>query len=191
MRIHTIGDSHSVHPWHRMGICVHHLGPKLMYSVGKLGRLDLKKHGVKDGDMVIFCLGEIDCRCHIHKHILENPNVINEIVDRYIKVICESRRDMDNVKTAVLSIVPPSKETDVEKCPGFPCRGSDEERRQYTTTMNDQLRTCCGREDIVFIDVYSDYCDNDGFLDRSKSDGNVHINETGPLSRKLKELNQS
>ncbi len=68
MRIHTVGDSHSHCAWPDY-VIPHHLGAILCYSFGKekLERCDLRELDIEDGDTVIFCFGEIDCRCHIHK----------------------------------------------------------------------------------------------------------------------------
>ena len=90
MSIHTIGDSHSGNGW--SGIIQHHLGPVLCYSFGKekLNRCDIRNFNIKDGDTIVFCLGEIDCRCHIHKHITETTryqDIINNIVDNYFEAI--------------------------------------------------------------------------------------------------------
>ena len=90
MSIHTIGDSHSKKGW--TGIIKHHLGPLLCYSFGKekLNRCDIRNFNIKDGDTIIFCLGEIDCRCHIHKHISESTSykyIINNIINNYFEAI--------------------------------------------------------------------------------------------------------
>jgi len=86
MTIHTFGDSHSYFGWDNIpNVKIHHLGPKLCYSIGRDG-INIKdnsnvcsfgKNGitikdnavVKENDVVIFCFGEIDCRCHVHKYI--------------------------------------------------------------------------------------------------------------------------
>ena len=90
MSIHTIGDSHSVNGW--SGIIQHHLGAVLCYSFGKekLNRCNIRNFNIKDGDTIVFYLGEIDCRCHIHKHITETTtyqDIINNIVDNYFEAI--------------------------------------------------------------------------------------------------------
>jgi hypothetical protein len=79
MTIHTIGDSHSGHGW--SNIINHPLGAVLCYSFGqkKLNICNICKFNIKDGDTIVFCLGEIDCRCHIHKYITETiSNFIKE-----------------------------------------------------------------------------------------------------------------
>ena len=79
MSIHTFGDSHSVNGW--SGVINHHLGPLLCYSFGKekLNRIDIRKFNLTDGDTIVFCLGEIDCRCHIYKHIKDHIFKINDV----------------------------------------------------------------------------------------------------------------
>ena len=90
MTIHTIGDSHCCNGW--TGVICNYLGPVLCYSFGKekLNRCDIRNFHMKDGDTVVYCFGEIDCRCHIHKHITETityEDIINNIVDDYFEAI--------------------------------------------------------------------------------------------------------
>ena len=63
-----------------------------MYTFGKFGYdvLNIKKCGVHENDIVIFCFGEIDCRNHVHKHITSEysyKDIINNIVNNYFNVI--------------------------------------------------------------------------------------------------------
>jgi len=96
MSIHTFGDSHAsnIHSgWkHCDNIKAHHLGPILCYSFGKeiLNRCNIENFNIKDNDSVIFSFGEIDCRCHIHKHITTvkyYKMIIDELVNNYIHAI--------------------------------------------------------------------------------------------------------
>ena len=96
MTIHTIGDSHSsneISGWRDCNnIISHHIGATLCYSFGKenIKRCDISNFNIKDDDSVIFCFGEIDCRCHIHKHITSLKTytmIIDEIVYNYINAI--------------------------------------------------------------------------------------------------------
>lgn len=53
-------------------IKVNHLGPILCYSFGnqKMNRCNIScSENIRDNDSIVFCFGEIDCRCHIRKHI--------------------------------------------------------------------------------------------------------------------------
>ena len=66
MKIHIFGDSHASNIYSGWNYCTnvisHHLGSILCYSFGKdkLKRCNIKKYGLKNGDSVIFCFGEID-----------------------------------------------------------------------------------------------------------------------------------
>jgi hypothetical protein len=112
MSIHTIGDSHSGFGW--SGIIQHSLGPVLCYSFGKekIERCDIRNFNIKDGDTIVFCLGEIDCRCHIHNQIRDTTtyqDIINSIVDNYFEAIelnvSNSQIKLKNV--CVYNVVPP------------------------------------------------------------------------------------
>ena len=103
--IHTFGDSHACKEFSHWGsikidnvdIKCNHLRGRLMFTVGRLGLnlLNIKNCGVNEGDTVIFCFGEIDCRNHVHKHInsrISYKDVINSLVSNYINVINQNVR---------------------------------------------------------------------------------------------------
>ena len=92
LKIHTIGDSHAKFPWINVSIentkvIIHHLGPRLMYTVGEKPWLtSIKNFNVRRKDIIIYCFGEIDCRCHIWNHKdLGYKNVIKSLVNKYIQ----------------------------------------------------------------------------------------------------------
>ena len=118
--IHTFGDSHSskIHShWGYINlpdvnIICNHIGGKLMYTFGRLGLklLNIRKHGVKENDIVIFCFGEIDCRNHVHKHVNEKKtykDVIDELVINYFDSIKKNKILYNNIKICVYNVVPP------------------------------------------------------------------------------------
>ena len=99
MVIHTFGDSHSCNGWRDIpNIKMHHLGAKLCFSIGRDGiNIKNKRYKVNVGDTVIFCFGEIDCRCHIRKHITESADykqIIDAIVNNYFTQIKNARAHM-------------------------------------------------------------------------------------------------
>jgi hypothetical protein len=187
--IHTIGDSHSYNGWPNT-VQMHHLGALLCYSFGayKLARCDLRRMNINDGDTIVFCLGEIDCRCHIHKHISEAPyqTIIDGIVIQYFDTINMHvnilQRNLKNV--CVYNIVPPIQRHNTEEDPGYPFVGSDEERKEYVLYFNRKLKEFCERYKYVFFDVYDKYTDANGFLRKDLSDGKVHI-ENGQFIREF------
>jgi len=146
MSIHTIGDSHSHNGW--TNVINHHLGPVLCYSFGKekLDRCDIRNFNIKDGDTIVFCLGEIDCRCHIHKHITDEvtyQDIINNIVDNYFEAI-ELNISISQIKfknICVYNVVPPVQKNSVTNNVEYPFLGTDGERKQYVFYFNKKLNT--------------------------------------------------
>jgi hypothetical protein len=181
MPIHTFGDSHSSFGWRDIKeVQTHHLGPKLCFSVGRDG-IDIKGgFNVKNGDTVIFCVGEIDCRCHIYKYVTETNDykgIIDGIVDRYFIRIKEATDAFDALKIAIYNVVPPVQKGTVDENPDYPYLGTDAERKSYVLYFNEKLKEKCREYKYVFFDVYDKYTDENGFLNKSLSDGNVHIRD--------------
>ena len=192
MSIHTIGDSHCLYGWTET--IKHHLGPVLCYSFGKekLDRCDIRKFNIKDGDTIIFCLGEIDCRCHIHKHItatITYEDIINNIVDNYFEAI-ELNVSISKIKLkniCVYNVVPPIEKYNTCENPQYPYLGSDEERKQYVLYFNKKLKEKCIEKEYIFFDIYDNYIDENGFLRKDLSDGIVHISNGIYISNFIKE----
>ena len=180
MSIHTVGDSHSYYGW--SGIIHHHLGPVLCYSFGKdkLNKCDIRNFDIKDGDTVIFCFGEIDCRCHIYKHITDTityQDIINDIVIDYFEAI-DLNISISPIKLktiCVYNVVPPVQKYITVENSSFPYLGSDEERKQYVLYFNEKLKEKCIEKNYLFFDIYDNYTDENGFLRKDLSDNNVHI----------------
>ena len=210
MVIHTVGDSHSYNGWDALpNIITHHLGPRLCFSIGRDG-IDLRKfyddndivnlnNGIVDsrklndilglgkvneGDTVVFCFGEIDCRCHIHKYVSEDRNykdIINNIVDKYFIQIKKAVDTFTSLQTAVYNVVPPVKKEYIVENEEYPQLGTDEERKQYVVYFNEKLKHNCIEYGYIFVDVYDKYTDEDGFLNKLLSDGTVHIRDASHI----------
>jgi hypothetical protein len=95
---HTIGDSHCKAGWERISeltIKSTILEKRTMYQFGqeKLDFLDIREHGVVEGDTVIFCFGEIDCRFHIYNFSQSEgyEALVCRLVDNYIDAIDQNR----------------------------------------------------------------------------------------------------
>jgi hypothetical protein len=78
----------------------HHLGPVLCYSVGRdrLKKLDITSLGLACGDSIVFCFGEIDCRCHVHKYVATGrsyKNVIDGIIEQYFEAIILNKETIE------------------------------------------------------------------------------------------------
>jgi hypothetical protein len=180
--VHTVGDSHC---WNGFPpeVSFHWIHSLLCYSFGKdpLGRCDIRKiPNLKHGDSIVFCLGEIDCRCHIFKHVSETlsfQTIIDGIVENYFKGIELNVRLAQKQfrRICVYNIVPPIEKHNTPENPSYPYLGTDNERKEYVLYFNRRLREECAKRNWVFFDVYDKYADSNGFLRKDLSDGNVHI----------------
>jgi len=189
--IHTFGDSHSWNGFEKMpGINIHHLGPKLMHSVGRDGLdiLNIKNFSVNDGDYVIFSFGEIDCRCHIKKYCNDENDytkIIDNIINNYALTVEMNSNLITDVKICLYNVPPPLKRCYVSGYgmvlldPNYEFRftASDEERQMYAEYMNYKLKQLCLEKNYIFIDVYDKYCDSEKFLEPIYSDYVLHISD--------------
>jgi hypothetical protein len=193
---HTFGDSHCKFGFEQIdNIQIHWLPGKLCYSFGKnkLNLLDIRSsnYNVNEGDFVLFSFGEIDCRAQIYKYVNdEHPyeKIIDELVENYFEAIKENIKFFKNITTIVYNIVPP---TDIllflsqeqankyvyikEKYDNIPWKGTNDDRKKYHLYFNIKLKEKCLENGYIFFDIYNKYCDENGFLLRNYSDGNVHI----------------
>jgi FkbM family methyltransferase len=189
--LHTIGDSHGGGVSGLSGafdlvggVTHHHLGPRLMHSVGRDG-LDLRAYGIADKDTVICCFGEIDCRCHVHKFGPDYRKTIAATVERYVQALLANLERLPRLRLCVYNVPPPIRKAGKVENPEYPYLGTDEERRAYVNCMNELLTEQCARHGLIFVDVAREYADEHGFLRDSQSDGNVHVADPAPLRRFL------
>ena len=192
MVIHTFGDSHSNAGWLQIpNINIHYLGPKLCYSIGRDGINIKDGYNVNNNDIVIFCFGEIDCRCQVNKRITESVNykqIIDNIVDNYFIKIKNAVDNFDYLQTVIYNVVPPvekdknvvppvEKDKNVEN-PDYPYLGTDEERKSYVIYFNERLHQKCIEHKFIYFNVYDKYIDCNGYLTKELSDDNVHIKDS-------------
>ena len=180
--IYTFGDSHANFGWGD-NIKKHNINSSLCYTFGKkkLQRIDIRKFNVKPNDTIIFCLGEIDCRCHIYKHLTPDNTyqmIIDEIINDYIEAI-QINVKVSNVKlknVCIYNVLPPIRATIENTNPIFwyAIHGTDEERKQYILYFNKILQKKCKENNFIFFDIYNHYVDEYGFLRKELSEG-IHI----------------
>lgn len=192
MKIHTFGDSHSREPWSK--IKINEL--PILYNVildkksnqdrdmtmtcsffgfEKLNAINIKNYNVNDEDIVCFSLGEVDCRCHIHKYKENYEEIINKIINNYFLAIKLNEDQFKNLKICVISIPPPVSKKDYTNKYGYPMLGEDEHRVKYTKYMNLKIKENCEIYNYSFLNIYDEYCDNKGLLNPLYSDNICHI----------------
>lgn len=196
--LHTFGDSHSVSPaWNSVDfikIEQHHIGSYTMANFGlqKLKLLNIKDFDVKENDIVCFCFGEIDCRAHIPKmDILEQNNMMDYLVNNYFEAINLNRKQYKDLKVLVFNIVPTLNVTETfllefPKHIGQSFVGSAIRRKEVTLYMNKIIKELCVINGYLFIDVFNNYCDADGFINNDLKDNTVHIKDGKYLNEFLK-----
>ena len=150
------------------------------FGISKLDICDISKFNVQNNDSVIFCFGEIDCRCHVHKHITNNKTyemIMDEIINNYIDAI-KINIDHCHVKLkniCIYNVVPTVEKHNTKENPQYPYVGTNEERQSYVLYFNQCLKHKCLEKNWIFFDIYNFYIDSNGFLKKELSDGNVHI----------------
>jgi hypothetical protein len=116
----------------------------------------------------------------VYKYITQTHTyeiIIDEIIKNYIDAVKTNIKNC-NVKLKYIclyNVVPPVKKEALFENPDFPFLGSNNERKQYVEYFNKQLKQKCIEEGWIFFDIYDSYCDEDRFLNKQYSDGNVHI----------------
>lgn len=199
--LHTYGDSHSTFygSWsegivgdvkipgikiENLTIKTNHLPGTLAFSFGR----DKPKivNNIKEKDILVFCFGEIDCRCHIHKYIPEWKENIDDIIFNYFEAINKNVKDIKDIKVCVYNVIPPIERELPENIwmneylikEGVPALGSDEDRKKYTLYMNEKIKEYCKLYSFIYFDIYDKYAGNRGFLKKELSDDNCHIRDS-------------
>ena len=86
-------------------------------------------------------------------------------------------------------MVPPIQRWNTWENPEFPYLGTDEERKQYVLYFNKKLKEICIEKKYIFFDIYNNYTDENGFLRKDLSDGNVHIANEIYINKFIKDNN--
>ena len=195
LTIHTIGDSHAKIPWENVSvkniiIKTNRLGPRLMHTAGENPDLiSLKPFNVKKKDIIIFCFGEIDCRCHVWKYRAKGyKKIINSLVEKYMTSIHVSTSEIPEKNVFIHSIVPAIRREQHRhnEVAELPFLGSDQTRASYVLYMNESLKKSCKKNGFNFFDIYYKYVDKEGYLNFDLSDGNVHIGNPKHIEDYLK-----
>lgn len=187
MTLFTFGDSHAREGWRdlrieNLPIKVNHLGPKTMFTFGRLGPnlLNLREYGVHAGDAVVFCFGEIDARCHVGKQ--PDPCAfMKNLVLTYFKAMVDTTHGHGALDVGVYSIPPAIHAAGKPVNPEYPYVGTDDMRSWYVCYLNNLIEAGCKQLCWKFVDVHSRYCDRHGFLVEALSDGGPHIKDTAFL----------
>lgn len=191
--IHVIGDSHAsnIHSgWkHCKNIISHHIPGTLCFSFGrdKLKRCNIKNYNINNGDVIIFCFGEIDCRNHVKKYITPTntyKNIIDNIIKNYIDAININLRQITkDVKVCIYNVIPPVPYIKLNSSHPFPFLGSDNERKKFVNYFNLRLKQECKNQEFVFFDIYNEIKDENGFLRKELKDNTCHLIDGNAINK--------
>ena len=198
--IYIFGDSHANSNFRNMKY--QHINfAKNSLTMNRVGRdqtdcIDFEKCGIKNGDTVIFQIGEIDCRCQVGKQIKLGRlmfEIITTLVNSFIDSIilnCKDNRDI----TIIISCVPPPMDQEYFESKNgpilheYPFVGSNSDRVQYTFVLNSRLKQECDKNGFIFLDYYNHYADDTRMLKPLMSDDIAHIMENSYILRSLYQI---
>ncbi len=188
--IYVIGDSHSntfcIGSGQSPKVRTLNIGPRTLHSVGingfEMGFDDyyIPRNEVQREGLWVLAFGEIDCRCHIWKQINENGRDEDEVLATVVNNLFDVMEKSQHQDFGVMSIVPAIRYFGGNYDPSrfqeqYPVIGPDEDRLRYVLKLNKMLKTKCEENEMIYVDVHSLYCDEDGYLIKELSDGEVHI----------------
>lgn len=122
-------------------------------------------------DLIIFCLGEVDCRIQIYyRHRTANKSIeelIDIVVLQYGNVLQMLNKRFE---IAVMDVIPAVRQTNTY---GLEFYATREERAEITIQFNKRLEKFCADYGIPFIKMHHQLADERGYLKDSyaESDG--------------------
>lgn len=134
-----------------------------------IDKINFDKFGIENDSIVMFTFGEVDSRAHLHK--FKDVGLYKEVVrlvSGYEKLILANLAIRPTVKIWIGGLTPPADYINSNL-------GSAMERFLYSRLLNEEILRMAKRNNFFFLDNYSDYADEHGFLRKNISDGNVHI----------------
>jgi hypothetical protein len=199
--IHIFGDSHANYNFKNIkysNVFNHYKNSLTMHRMGrdKLNLIEYKTLNINDGDIIIYQIGEVDCRCHIKKQLLlgrELNEIIDELVDNLFSSIKINLCDYDNLKIIVSCVPPPISKEYYEKLHGeitheFPFVGTDLERSEFTKNVNCEIEKKCIENCFSFLNYYDYYLNEHNTLEVKLSDNRCHILKNKFILEKLYEI---
>lgn len=135
---------------------------------------------IMDGDVISFCLGEIDLRVALMKRAAKKScspeHLLSKILHRYVDFIQEMKSTYPECKIAVIMPNPPLRDGIISD--SHLIRGNEKERLELWYQFYGYLKA---EEDLKNIDyffrVMDDYTDEAGFLREDMLEDTHHVND--------------
>ncbi|MGR6466206.1 hypothetical protein [Rhizobium sp. PAMB 3182] len=185
MRLLILGDSHSIYSF--AGIAeakIYHCGPVTMHRAARDGIWSLlpKNCRLRNDDILILSLGEIDSRMHVKSQALRRGLPIEVVVDdlcnRFSHTLKEFRKECTTVVS--LSCIIPFN-------PRFELYGTEDDidtRITEERIIRDRMNMLMSEMGVPFIDFRSHFSNRNGSLITEMGDGACHIDtrQSKPVS---------
>ncbi len=123
----------------------------------------LKEMKCRNDDLILISAGEVDCRIHLAREILNGRDmyqVVNECVTRYINALHVLKK---HTKLQIGVWAPPCTLADQRYSGSEPCYGDEILRNQILHMFNQLLSESCKTMNIPCISIYSDIMDINTF----------------------------
>lgn len=119
---------------------------------------------VTEDDIILFVLGEIDCRVHIYRQyvITRKPilSIIDNVIERYGRILLAVRKD-NGCNIAVLDVPPATAQENVYELDHYATRP---ERATIIKLFNRQMGDWCEKNEVCFVKLWPYITDSKGWL---------------------------
>ncbi|MCX5807284.1 MAG: hypothetical protein NT010_14680 [Proteobacteria bacterium] len=157
----------------------HWIGPRTAFNI--IDKTDIISRivegNLQEGDSILFCFGEIDCRAHLLKQAeMQNKpltDIVHNCVSRYVKIFEFAKRYGHRI---IALSVPPSGFGDWDYGE-FPTYGSCHQRLEATKLFNRSLEEYCENNDVYFVSIFEKLLDNNGMPDPIYYIDNIHLSQ--------------
>jgi len=180
-RICLFGDSHIGLYRSLPRASFHHLGGYTMHRVGRDGvaSLRLSDGMIADGEPIGLTFGEIDIRAHVAPQSelpgRSSVTVLDDLLSAYLKTVQALQQRFPRSRICIFMVVPPAGMDFPNFDPQFPRKGTDQQRAEWTRSLNAEIARRTPELGFHAIDQYSMFKDASGLLDKSCSPDGVHI----------------
>lgn len=129
---------------------------------------------IKPNDVMLFVLGEVDCRVHFYYHHKNSGTPIKELIATTIKRYGKAILLFKEYQIAVLDVIPAVRQGNAYHLEYY---GSRKERASITIEFNRQLGEWCKKNNVPFIAIHHLLADDNGFLKKEYEVGDAHVSE--------------
>lgn len=158
----------------------HHAGGVTMHKAGRPGVLQTwaRDYRVRDGDTVVWVVGEIDVRCHImrqHEYVGRDlEEVIGTLVAGFVSAMVELQLAYPHLTQVAFAPIPPLDNPGYQS-EAFPVHGTIDERIACRSRLVAALSAACREHGFLFLDIGPLVATPRGDLAWAKSDRFCHL----------------